>query len=320
MKFNHILFPIDFSDRCRTLKPEVEALANKFGSKVTLLHVFEIPTTWYGTAEAPLINMECFQEIRDNAKENLRTFKLGIPEDRIERILGEGDPAGEIISWAETHQVDLIMMGTRGFGKLLGVLLGSVTSKVIHGACCPVWTDSCTNVPEGGRRTEIAKILCGVEVDDEATLLLRFAVKMGVMFKADVRIVHAIPEADTRPNQFLDFDLRRYLLENAKVELSKLQREAGTNFQLTLQSGDISTCLHEVALEERADLILIGRGKCKRAFGRLRTHAYQIIHEAPCPVLSYSPAQLSHTSLSYSAEHLAQPAEGEQLLIDSRRS
>ena len=319
MKFDHILFPIDFSDRCRILKPEVEALAKKFESTVTLLHVFEIPATWYGTAEAPLINMECFQKFCDDAKENLRTFKLGVPENRIERVLAEGDPAGEIVAWATKRHADLIMMGTRGYGRLQGLLLGSAISKVIHTACCPVWTDSGSHMPAGGRRTEISSILCAMELDDETIPLLRFAAEMGSLFRAEVRLLHSIPEAETRPNKYFDFDLHRYLLEHAKVELSKLQREAGTSFQLLLNSGEISKSVHEIALEHKADLILIGRGKSRHAFGRLRTHAYQIIHGAPCPVLSYSPDLLSHTSSSCSAEHLAQFAAGEPPLIGSSR-
>ncbi|MBV8904449.1 MAG: universal stress protein, partial [Acidobacteriia bacterium] len=58
MKMDHILFPIDFSDHSHALNAEVEWLASHFHSQVTLLHVFEIPTSWYGGGEASLINGE----------------------------------------------------------------------------------------------------------------------------------------------------------------------------------------------------------------------------------------------------------------------
>ena len=35
-----------------------------------------------------------------------------------------------------------------------------------------------------------------------------------------------------------------------------------------------------------AGLILIGRGSTQKPFGRLRSSAYSIIREAPCPVIS----------------------------------
>src|SRR5579871_2366326 len=50
--FRNILFPADMSDSCTAAAPYVEALAKKFQSDVTLLHVLEMPPTyftdWYG--------------------------------------------------------------------------------------------------------------------------------------------------------------------------------------------------------------------------------------------------------------------------------
>jgi nucleotide-binding universal stress UspA family protein len=39
-------------------------------------------------------------------------------------------------------------------------------------------------------------------------------------------------------------------------------------------------------LAEQADLVIIGRGHADRALGRLRSHTYNIIRNAPCPVIS----------------------------------
>jgi hypothetical protein len=58
MKIDHILSPIDFSEHSRALNSDVEWLASHFNSRVTLLHVFEIPTSWYGGGESPLITGE----------------------------------------------------------------------------------------------------------------------------------------------------------------------------------------------------------------------------------------------------------------------
>ncbi len=121
---------------------EVESLARKFGSKVTVMHVFEIPATWYGSAEAPTINLDCFQEFFNAAQQSLENFKLDLPADRVEKIICEGEPSIHIANWAQAHPTDLIMLATRGFGKIQGLLLGSVAAKVIHDTPCPVWTDA----------------------------------------------------------------------------------------------------------------------------------------------------------------------------------
>src|SRR5258708_20180031 len=50
--FRHILFPVDFSDRCRSVRPFVQTLAERFQAKLTLLHVVHIPAACYGGFEA----------------------------------------------------------------------------------------------------------------------------------------------------------------------------------------------------------------------------------------------------------------------------
>jgi nucleotide-binding universal stress UspA family protein len=57
---------------------------------------------------------------------------------RIATALAVGDPATEIIAAAKERQVDLIVVGSRGHGRLVGLLLGSVAQKVISLASCPV--------------------------------------------------------------------------------------------------------------------------------------------------------------------------------------
>lgn len=50
----------------------------------------------------------------------------------------EGDPATAIIDVAATRKSDLIVMGSRGLGRLAGLLLGSTSQKVVSHAACPV--------------------------------------------------------------------------------------------------------------------------------------------------------------------------------------
>jgi nucleotide-binding universal stress UspA family protein len=49
-----------------------------------------------------------------------------------------GAPAESILQFAETRECDLIVIGTRGFGLLEGLLLGTQARKVISHARCPV--------------------------------------------------------------------------------------------------------------------------------------------------------------------------------------
>jgi hypothetical protein len=44
--------------------------------------------------------------------------------------------------------------------------------------------------------------------------------------------------------------------------------------------------VHQVAVDKKSDLLVIGRGVMHETFGRLRTQSYDIIRQSPCPVLS----------------------------------
>jgi nucleotide-binding universal stress UspA family protein len=50
----------------------------------------------------------------------------------------EGSPAEAILAVADTWEVDLIVMGTRGLGRLASIVVGSQSQKVIAHASCPV--------------------------------------------------------------------------------------------------------------------------------------------------------------------------------------
>jgi nucleotide-binding universal stress UspA family protein len=74
--------------------------------------------------------------------------------------------------------------------------------------------------------------------------------------------------------------------EEARAKINAMQREAGVDAPVRIAVGQIADTVTEEARQEGADLILIGRGSLQSPLGRLRTHAYGIIHKSPCPVLS----------------------------------
>ncbi len=57
---------------------------------------------------------------------------------RIETLSGWGDPTQSIIDFARQHHADAIVVGRRGRGQLSGLLLGSVSQKLVTLAPCPV--------------------------------------------------------------------------------------------------------------------------------------------------------------------------------------
>ena len=73
------------------------------------------------------------EEILDKAIKEVGTIPGEIHTEMI-----EGDPAAAIIEVANTRESNIIIMGSRGLGRLSGLLLGSTSQKVVAHAHCPV--------------------------------------------------------------------------------------------------------------------------------------------------------------------------------------
>ncbi len=73
------------------------------------------------------------EEILDKAIKEVGTIPGEIHTEMI-----EGDPAAAIIEVANTRQSNIIIMGSRGLGRLAGLVLGSTSQKVVAHAHCPV--------------------------------------------------------------------------------------------------------------------------------------------------------------------------------------
>lgn len=69
---------------------------------------------------------------------NAALVEVGQVSGELKTDILEGPPAEAILKVAAVREVDLIVMGTRGLGRLAGALLGSQSQKVVAHASCPV--------------------------------------------------------------------------------------------------------------------------------------------------------------------------------------
>jgi nucleotide-binding universal stress UspA family protein len=277
--FRHILFPVDFSSRSEAALPIVISWAQRFHAKVTLLHTIQIPITAYGGPDAYPVIIDT-QAMEASAMDGLK--KIDVPA--AERLVQVGDPAFEIIDYAKENGVDLIMMPTHGYGTFRSLLLGSVTAKVLHDAHCAVWTSAHAENSSG--RSDMRTILCAVETGPGSVDLVRGASELAQSWQAKLRLVHAVPVDETRPEKYLDGDFDAALVRMAKEDMADIQQRAGTSLETTVEPGAVSGVVRDAVKEFDADLVVSGRGKLHATFGRLRSNGYAIIRDSPCPVLS----------------------------------
>lgn len=285
--FKHILFPVDFSDRCFAVRPLVKSTAQQFNTRLTLMHVIQIPIGWYGGMEAAFPVMFDVPEMKKAAVTQLNTFFESSELSELPQIVIEhGEPAAKITAYVEQSDVDLIMMPTHGYGKFRSLLLGSVTAKVLHDAKCTVWTDAPTNGAKLENRLNCQSILCAIDLVPESVELIHYAADLAREYKATLRLVHAISATEALPDRNLDTEFRQFLFQVNREEIAKLQREANTNLEVCMEGGGVSAVVCAAARHHKADLLVIGRGRLYETLGRLRTNSYAIIRDSPCPVMS----------------------------------
>ncbi|NOQ95695.1 MAG: universal stress protein [Desulfobacterales bacterium] len=129
-----ILVPVDGSDQARKAIDFAANLAKQNDATIHLLHVYKLPIIPEGMGEYVISDRIELQALGDQiisvAQDEVR--KKG--GQHIEATVMEGDPAERIIAYAKDHDVDMIVMGSRGLGSFKGLLLGSVSNKVSHRA------------------------------------------------------------------------------------------------------------------------------------------------------------------------------------------
>jgi nucleotide-binding universal stress UspA family protein len=146
---NRILVPVDGSEHATRAVERASDLASRYGAELTLLHVvahegsFLVPTELQGYAQDENASVTEADLIREAAAELIerarsRTAAAGL--ERVHTVIESGDPATRIVSYADEHGIDLIVMGRRGMGELAGLLIGSVSQKVAHLAACSCLT------------------------------------------------------------------------------------------------------------------------------------------------------------------------------------
>jgi len=281
-----ILLPVDFSERANQAIRFAVPVAERFDSEIVLLHVLP-PYREFGAIEMASAMTDILAGRRKDAERRIAGFmREELAAHRVRRLLLDGDPAREIVDCAHAEQAGLIVMPTHGYGPFRRLLLGSVTAKVLHDADCPVWTTAhAETLPSG--ETALKRILCVIDLSPSGAHALNWSAQLAAEFGARLTLVHAMTELDPRTEGFyFSPEWRKFLVDNAEKEIAALQQKAGTQAEVMLTMGPAAEMICEEARKAEADLLVIGRGADAGVLGRLTSHAYSIIRQSPCPVVS----------------------------------
>ncbi|MGP8071371.1 MAG: universal stress protein [Candidatus Bathyarchaeia archaeon] len=143
---SRILLPTDGSETAARAANMAIEVAKKFGADLVVLHVIAVPPTGVAKAElSPGADVE-LQEYFESAHKKGDSIvdevtRLAEAKDvKTTRLIREYSfsVVETILEEATKNNIDLIVMGTRGLTGFKELLIGSVSSGVLHHAHCPV--------------------------------------------------------------------------------------------------------------------------------------------------------------------------------------
>jgi nucleotide-binding universal stress UspA family protein len=280
-----MLLPVDFSEHTAGAAQYAKALACRFHSELTIAHVFQMQNLAFGGETA--MPAEWYEDMRNESQRLLQEFCADDFRNMpVRRLLLDGDAARTIVGLAHKEHMDLIVMPTHGYGGFRRFLLGSVTAKLLHDADCPILTGVHLQETPALEPIFFRHILCAVDFDAAGEKALRWAAGFAAEFQSRLTVVHALPPMEVGQAHYFDQALPMRLREIAQERIDELQKKVGATADIILDRGTVVDVVRDAGTSQKADLIVIGRHQNPGLLGRLRTNAYKIVRESPCPVVS----------------------------------
>jgi nucleotide-binding universal stress UspA family protein len=138
--FARILVPSDGSDNAIRAASAAGVMAKRFGSALTVIHVYSPPADFAAITGAPEVTFDVHTIVQSvqNAVAKRTGRVLDEAGVKYEIRNDVGHPAECILRAADDERAELIVLGSRGLGAFKSFLLGSVSDRVLHHAPCPV--------------------------------------------------------------------------------------------------------------------------------------------------------------------------------------
>ncbi|MCA9456878.1 MAG: universal stress protein [Nitrospiraceae bacterium] len=276
------------------------------GSVLFLLHVNPVPQKITGLAKERILKIsQQVQEVQKQALEQAREF-LGRVEKRVSHqgvqvfpLVKKGFPGEEILKTIHAKDVDLVVLGSRGYSKAKGILLGSVSQWVLQEAPCSVLiARPMAREKKAGRGM---KLLLATDGSADSRAAVEFIQNLTLPPSSQITILHVVKKHVFETEQTLIADSRKgdefaklaeELLairgrEGAKLleQTRKVLSAPDLHIQERLVFGNPGDEILKAVRYLRADLVVLGsRGSTgvKRVF--LGSVSNKVVSGAGCSV------------------------------------
>jgi nucleotide-binding universal stress UspA family protein len=289
--FRNILLASDYSASANLAMPYAAGMARSFGATLYAMHVQEPinyalpPVTWQG--------LELTREMEE--KFLTEAIRRDFPEVRPHVLHADGVVWRAIEAAIRKHQIDLVVVGTRGRTGIGKALLGSVAEEILRHAPCPVLTVGPQACHEAGRRGRMSSILFATDFGAASLAAAPIAVSLAEEYQAKLTLLHVMEkrsggqmEMPCDASEKCEERLRALVAEEAKMWCEP-------HFVVDCGAGDRAGAAWERILWQaqarEADLIVMGVHGPEGAFSGADTHleiatVHGVVAHARVPVLT----------------------------------
>ncbi|MCI3928882.1 universal stress protein [Streptomyces sp. AN091965] len=231
------------------------------------------------------------EQVLSEAVGSVRAAHSGL---RIDERLVPGAPVTALVSAAETSQ--LLVLGSRGLGRLAGFVVGDVSQRVVAHSPCPVVlvrageTSADEHLPalHGISPDEVSEtpyrdVVLGLDTEHPCDELIEFAFGTARGYGAPLHVLHAFRPAPPRASDGTPFPGPELLADRERAVVAAL-RPWCAKFPEVPVVESVSEERATGALvhaARAASLVVVGRKASSSHLGAV-THA--LLHHAVCPV------------------------------------
>ncbi len=283
-EFRRILVATDFSEGARAALGYALAVARRFKSKVYLAHV--IPSQVFHFV-SPESSADAIQKAKVFAGGELRRWiDAGAMSDvEHEELIIEGQVWPALQELIEAHDIDLLAMGTHGRTSQKKLLLGAVAEEVFRLAECPILSVGPEVRLDAGKRTELQRLLYATNFKPHAERAASLAFALERAHKAKLTVLHVAEEGGD-PSLDGHEIVRDFLLKRLKRVMPATCKDV-CEPEFQVRFGEAAEEILRTATEQDADLLVLGLRGGRGLAGQLPSAtAYELVRQAPCPVLT----------------------------------
>lgn len=291
--FKRILVPLDGSELGELALPYAEELAGVFSSQVDLVYVCE-------PEESEYRNMHQFyvEKMAQQVSSNIKDYHTGeaSPAARVKPVVLDGDPAAQIVDYAEKNDISLVVMASHGRSGIMPWSMGSTAVTVIQRISRPVlFIRANIPRPKARRRRRFSKILVPLDGSKTGEAALPYVQGLASKLKSEVTLLQVVePGKRVHTVGGLDYiPFPEEELEHLKTEALQYLEEVSrklTNTKATIRSevkvGHAAQEIINFADETNIRLVAIsthGRSGVKRWISG--SVAYKVLQAGNTPVL-----------------------------------